>query len=518
MGDTRVAIIGAGIGGLAAAIHLVTRGVDVTMYERAPLPGGKMRQTMAGGRRIDAGPTVFTMRRVFDAIFADAGASFEEAVPLRRAQILARHAWDAETRLDLFADIGRSRDAIGTFAGAAEARGYDAYCEAARRVYETLDRSFIRQSRPSLSALIATAGPAGLRTLWAANPFASLWGKLGTYFHDPRLRQLFGRYATYCGSSPFLAPATLMLISHVEQDGVWLIEGGMYRLAEALVALATARGVTFRCGTTVRELVVEARGASAVILETGERVDADAIICNADVAALTSGLLGHAGRTATKPNAATTRSLSAVTWATVARPAGFSLSRHNVFFSADYQAEFADVITRRTFPRDPTVYVCAQSRADEGASTEAPEPLLCLVNAPATGDTSLDQAGIDQCETAMLRTLDRCGLTLADAPTLRRTTPVDFHRLFPATGGALYGQASHGWRASFQRPGVRSRIPGLYLAGGSIHPGPGVPMAALSGRMAAETLLADFASRRPSPGTVMPGGTSMPSATTAATG
>ena len=378
----------------------------------------------------------------------------------------------------------------------------------------------MRQSRPSLLALVAKAGVGGLADLWRANPFASLWGQLGNYFNDPRLRQLFARYATYCGSSPFLAPATLMLISHVEQAGIWLIEGGMYRLIEALVALATAHGATLRCGASVVEIIVEAGRARGVMLETGERIAADAVIGNVDVTALTDGLFGHVGRAAVPKTTTAQRSLSAVTWAMVARPRGFPLTRHNVFFSPDYNAEFNDLGARQRFPRDPTVYVCAQDRVDdEETSAARRERLLCLVNAPAIGDTPSPQADIEQCEQAMVRTLARCGLTIEgeSAPRIR-TNPADFHAAFPATGGALYGRASHGWKASFQRPGVRSRIPGFYLAGGSVHPGPGVPMAALSGRMAADMLLADFVSMRPLHRVVTPGGTSMPSATTAATG
>lgn len=518
MAHTQVVVVGAGIGGLVAALHLATRGIDVVVCERASAPGGKMRRTSIGAHQIDAGPTVFTMRDVFDMIFAEAGTAFDDRVILRRADILARHAWDADTRLDLFADRAKSKEAIAAFAGHDEARRYDDFCDAARRLYRTLDLPFMRRSRPSLPVLLANAGTVGLQNLLRANPFATLWGKLGQYFHDPRLRQLFARYATYCGSSPFFAPATLMLIAHVEQEGVWLIEGGMYRLAEALERLATERGVTLRYDAHVAKLVVEAGHTRGVVLGSGERIAADAVICNADVAAMTDGLFGEAARAAVPPIKQRERSLSAVTWAMLARPNGFPLSRHNVFFSSDYAAEFADLAAGRV-PRDPTVYICAQDRIDDERVAAGHERLLCLVNAPANGDDSPHPADFDRCEQTMLQTLNRCGLTLAGEPTLRRVTkPTDFHAAFPATGGALYGQASHGWRASFQRPGVRSRIPGLYLAGGSVHPGPGVPMAALSGRMAAQQLLADFASTRPSARTVTPGGTSMPSATTAATG
>jgi 1-hydroxycarotenoid 3,4-desaturase len=181
----------------------------------------------------------------------------------------------------------------------------------------------------------------------------------------------------------------------------------------------------------------------------------------------------------------------------VGQTSGFPLSRHNVFFSRDYRAEFDDIFRHDELPYEPTVYVCAQDRRDDGLVSGGEERLLVLINAPPNGDRhSYDGAEVEQCAQRTFENLERCGLRIARrAEATQVTTPADFNRLFPATGGALYGRNSHGWTASFQRPGPRTRIPGLYLAGGSIHPGPGVPMAALSGRAAATSLLADLTSR-----------------------
>ncbi|TXN02077.1 CrtD protein, partial [Methylobacterium sp. WL103] len=206
------------------------------------------------------------------------------------------------------------------------------------------------------------------------------------------------------------------------------------------------------------------------------------------------------------------RSLSAVTFCLNARTVGFPLAHHTVFFSNDYRAEF-DAIRRGRLPADPTTYVCAQDRVGD-AAPDGPERLLCLVNAPAVGERRFTKPEIDACETTMRARLAVCGLTIAAAETAT-TTPAGFATLFPATGGALYGRASHGWSATFKRMGARTRLPGLYLAGGSVHPGPGVPMAAQSGRIAADTLLADRRAARPvstrrSPATATSGGTSTP--------
>jgi 1-hydroxycarotenoid 3,4-desaturase len=488
----RVVVIGAGVGGLAAAVLLAARGLDVLVVEKEATPGGKLREVAVGSARIDAGPTVFTMRWVFEELFAAAGTSLDEHLTLTRSRVLARHAWADGSRLDLFADRAESAEAIGRFAGAAEARGFEAFAARAARIWRTLESSFIREDRPSVLDLVAKAGA---RELMGISPFTTLDRALGEHFRDPRLRQLFGRYATYCGSSPYDSPATLMLVAHVESEGVWLVEGGMHRLAVVLAALAERQGARLQYGTGVRSITRRGDRASGVVLADGQQIEADAVICNGDSNAVASGLFGDTGA-AVRPTPPAERSLSALTWAVQAVPEGFPLLRHTVFFSADYRAEF-DALKRGRLPTVPTIYICAQDRADADVPPSGgPERLLCLVNAPATGDAGKPtREEIVQCEERTLHQLRRCGLTLGLDPQMEvMTGPAQFGTLFPATGGALYGPNAHGWAASFRRPGARTKLPGLYLAGGSTHPGPGVPMAALSGRLAASALMADLAS------------------------
>jgi 1-hydroxycarotenoid 3,4-desaturase len=487
-----IVIIGAGIGGLTAAALLAAAGEEVVVCEAAPTPGGKLREIRIGGRALDAGPTVFTMRWVFEAIFAAAGASLDDYLTLRPVTTLARHAWGSDARLDLFAEIAESEAAIGAFAGAAEATRFRAFTAEARRTYTTLEHSFLDAPATSPIGLTARIGLSRPGDLLSIRPFETLWGALGGYFHDPRLRQLFGRYATYSGASPFLAPATLMLIAHVENSGVWQVEGGMHRIARAFEALAARHGATFRYTAPVAEIAVGRAGAEAVVFASGERIDAAAVIVNADPQAVATGMFGPAAARAVPRMAAAKRSLSALTWTLVAETSGFDLSHHNVFFTRDYRAEFDAIFRQQRLPAAPSVYVCAEDRGDKAAGHGA-ERLHMIVNAPATADgRGLTPGEIEACESATFAMLARSGLAVArTADATVRTTPADFARLFPATGGALYGRASHGWRASFQRPSSRTRIPGLYLAGGATHPGAGVPMAALSGKLAAAALLSD---------------------------
>jgi 1-hydroxycarotenoid 3,4-desaturase len=521
MAERRVVVVGAGIGGLVSALLLASRGVPVTLLEASATPGGKMRQQHLGAAAIDAGPTVFTMRWVFEQILQEAGATLADLPPLTPLPVLARHAWRHHDKtLDLYADRARSIDAIGQFAGPGEARRFQAFCDQAQAVYQALEQPYIRGPRPSLSSLAGALGPRGLGTLSSLGPFASLWRSLGRHFHDPRLRQLFGRYATYCGASPWQAPATLMLVAQVELDGVWSVQGGMHALAQSVAALAQRRGAVLRMNAPVERIAVQNGAVRAVVLAGGEELAADAVVFNGAPAALAEGLLGDGVRRAAPRLPRARRSLSALTWAVHAPTAGFGLTRHNVFFDDDYRAEFDDIFKRRRLPRAGTVYVCAQDRdAGNGPHAGAPERLLCLLNAPADGDRHpFDAQETESCLQHCLELLRGCGLQIDPTPLQRlTTTPADFHRLYPATGGALYGQATHGWMSSFRRPGSATPVAGLFLAGGGVHPGPGVPMAALSGQRAAEALMAHLASTRPSRRVATSGGTSTRSATTAAT-
>ncbi len=520
MHPDRVVIIGAGIAGLVAALRLAAGGHRVVVFERAGGPGGKIRTVERDGVEIDAGPTVFTMRWVFDEIFAEIGEALDDHIGLTRAEIIARHAWGPGAALDLYGDLDSSAEAIAAFAGPGEARRYRAFAARCQAVYESLEHPFLRAERPGGPlALIGRSGVGGLRGLLSGSPFATLWDELGRYFHEPRLRQLFGRYATYCGSSPFQAPALLMLIAHVERMGVWRVDGGMRAVAGALSRLASRHGAEFRYGAEADEVLVANGRAAGVSLTSGERLDADAVIVNADAAAVAGGLFGKAAAAAAPAGGAGERSLSALTWAFTGEAGGFPLLRHTVFFSADYPAEFDDLFVRRRLPAQPTIYVCAQDRGDPDDPVPAgAERLFCLVNAPATADSHpLERSEIEQCGKRMFATLEHAGLFLKRRAEMA-TGPTEFARAFPGTGGALYGRASHGWRASFDRPCCRTRLPGLYLAGGSTHPGPGVPMAALSGRLAASNVLKQFASTSRSFRVAMPGGTSMRSAATGSTG
>jgi len=499
-----VVVVGGGVGGLAAALRLAAAGLRVTLYERAAVAGGKLRSVEVGGRPIDAGPTVVTMPHVFAELFESAGARLEDLLTLSPVEPACRHFFADGSRLDTWNDRPRSREAISALCGEAEARGFDAFCDHAARIFSYVRGTFLEQPAPtSMLGMLRPSLLLSLPGLLHIDARRSLWAALGSFFRDPRLRMLFGRYATYNGSSPMHAPATLSVIAHVEQAfGIHAIAGGIGRLAEALCAVARERGAIIHTGAEVERVLVEGKRVVGVAVG-GERVAADAVVVNCDALHLYRRLLGAEPGAAAAADRLSRHepSLSAFLLLATAAPTDFPLSHHNVFFSSDYPREFDELIGRGAPPEDPTVYLCASDRAP-GAAAVGPtaERHLLLTNAPATADERQPEtvdwdAEAPRCRTRMLETLHRCGLDYRPAAE-RIVTPAEMARLFPSSRGAIYGASSNSRTAAFERP--PNRVPGwrgLYCVGGSAHPGAGLPMVVMSARIACGLLLSDLGQR-----------------------
>ncbi len=502
-----VVVIGAGMGGLAAAIRLAAAGASVTLVEAAPTPGGKMRTIPSAAGPVDAGPTVLTMRHVFDDLFALAGERLEDHITLISQQIIARHWWPDGSTLDLHADPEATLAAIEAFAGTREAAAFRRFDQLSAALFAAFDNPVMRAASPDLRAI--TRAALSEPRLWPVLlPGMTLTRLLQRHFRDPRLIQLFARYATYVGGRPAHSPAVLALIWRAEAAGVWAVKGGMHHLAFALASLAERLGVRFHYATKATRIVTQAGRVAGVQVEGGTTLHCIACVFNGDPAALTQGLLGNSAATAIPAMATEPRSLSAWVWSFAARPEGplaRDLIHHNVFFTADPKAEF-DPIGQGRMPDQPTLYLCAEDRA-AGPPQNPLERFEIIVNGPAGHAPTLQEFA--QCSSRTYQTLRRTGLSFApqpQAPTL--TTPAMLDQLFPGSKGAIYGRSPEGMLAAFQRPRATTALPGLYLAGGGAHPGAGVPMAALSGRHAAEAIMTARISLSPSRPTATPGGIS----------
>ncbi|MFQ6550815.1 1-hydroxycarotenoid 3,4-desaturase CrtD [Aestuariibius insulae] len=504
----RTIVIGAGIGGLATALRLSHAGHAVQVFERHAAPGGKIRTVPSVAGPVDAGPTVVTLKRIFEQLFDDVGERLSDHLTLRAAPVIARHFWKNGTTFDLCADPEATMAEVERAFGADAAGDYDRFRRRASALFQAFEPSMIETAAPSLTTLILqTLGrPSVLRQM---TPFSSLETSLQQQFREPKLAQLFGRYATYVGGLPSRVPAILSLISDAEAQGVWSIDGGIHQLPLALEKLAEDRGATFHYNADVTAILAE-DGHVAGIICNGDRVLADAVVFNGDPLALADGALGAEVTSLVSKRANAARSLSAQVMAFASRlPAdGPKLSHHNVFFGDDSKTEFGP-LERGGLPEKPTLYVCAQDRGGDAAPTDA-ERFEIIMNAPPITVCE----GQPECHHMILKELKDFGLTFLDEPKADSlTTPKIFDSLFPHSGGSLYGRSPHGMMAAFRRPTAKTALKGFYLAGGGVHPGAGIPMATLSGRHAAEAILKDRISTSMSRPADTPGGMSTASAT-----
>jgi 1-hydroxycarotenoid 3,4-desaturase len=500
------AVIGGGVGGLACAIRLAAAGMKVNLFESHGHLGGKIRTIDSAAGPVDAGPTVLTMRHVFDDLFAAAGQRLEDHVTLVPQPTLARHFWADGSTLDLHADKDANIAAVTDFAGAKAAQQFQAFCDRCAKLFDAFDAPMMQSASPSLMELSrhVMARPS---LIPAMAPLSSLAGMLKRQFDDPRLQQLFGRYATYVGGSPLQSPALLALIWQAEAAGVWVVEGGMHKLAEAMGHVAQDLGVEIHLDTPVARIEHQGGRATGIVLEDGTRQAADKVVFNGDPRALATGLLGQGTAHLVPKSRTADRSLSARVHSFAATPTGLDLLHHNVLFADVPNSEFKDIKAGKT-PSDATLYICAEDRG-----TAAPPPALerfeIITNAAPIGQTQDDQEELETWhQQTLTRMRDSFGLSFSPSPSASSiTTPQMFHAMFPGSLGSLYGQTPHGMLAAFERPLATTAVTGLYLAGGGCHPGAGVPMATLSGRHAAEAILQDQTSASTSAPMATRGGT-----------
>ncbi|MCY0901035.1 MAG: phytoene desaturase family protein [Firmicutes bacterium] len=492
----RTAVVGAGIGGLCTAILLAMRGQTVEVFEKNDVAGGKLWGFEAEGFRFSYGPSTLTMPWLFTEMAEQSGLG-ADILPYRRLPILHRNIFADGRSIDACESVSSMQQQIRAFSDA-DAAAWPHYLRDANRLYDLAMRHFFTRS---FTRLREFASLPLLRAVLATRPQRSLSGYHRLFFKDPQVLMLVDRYATYVGSDPTRAPATLGMIGHIEYGtGVHYLPGGTVGLIHALLKICERLEVDVHTSSPVSEIVIR-NGIARGLRVRGETVPFDAICVAADV--------GYATRHLIATDAAPTLWRKRVTSGQLSH-SGFvlllgvnrrydHLAHHTVFYPSDYQGEFRQLFGQPSPLKDPTIYICNTSASD---STQAPAGgcnLFVLVNAPANLEP-VDDATWVAYEDHLIDLLEhRCGLPgLRTAIVVRqRVTPDDLATRTHTFGGAIYGLASNSVQSAFLRPPMRVRgIDRLYFVGGSTHPGGGTPMVALSARLAAGLVDDELRQRR----------------------
>jgi phytoene desaturase len=493
----RVAVIGAGVGGLAAAARLAAAGHNVTVFEQSQTYGGKAGSLSRDGFVFDTGPSLLTLPEVFEELFAETGSPLANHVELQRLDPETTYHWQDGSHVAL---PGGGPDAVATvlgdtFGGSA-ADDWRALMTRAAAVW-SLTRGPVLESPIS--------GPSDLLKLVRSihdvrtiDPFRTLRQVSNRTLADPRLAMILDRYATYTGSDPRKAPAALVTVPYVEQQfGAWHVRGGIHKLAAALYERCVHLGVAFTLGADVTSVSIEAGRASGVELADGSRCESDVVVSNADATHLYRDLVAPpAARSELQRLARATPSFSGFVIMLAVRGRTPRLTHHNLWFPRDYDQEFDDLFAGRPVA-EPAIYACVPD--DPMMRPDADhESWFILVNAPrhsGAQDTSAntfdwDSPGVaNRYADSIIDQLASRGLDLRPRILWREIiTPADLQRNTRSPGGSIYGTSSNGSRAAFLRPANASRIPGLFLVGGSAHPGGGLPLVAISARIVADQI------------------------------
>lgn len=442
-----------------------------------------MNRWTRDGFTFDTGPSLITMPWVFRETFAAAGERLEDHVELVSMRPIMEAVFADGTRFVYSNALPEWIETVRNLEPQ-DVEGFYRLMRLGARIFELSKETFLRNSPTT---------PPDLRALKAMRhfPVRHAWGNYSravqAHVRSPYLRQLFNRYPTYVGSSPYASPATLLVIPYIEfAFGGWYVKGGLYTIIEALLRLCARHGVDVRTNCPVERISTSGRTTNGVVLSSGERIDASVVVMNGD-AACGELLLGKAAVRDEK----TGRSMSGVVLLVGVRKRPENIHHHTVFFSGDYMREFSDIFVRRAFPVEPTVYVSAPSLADRSLVRGEGDALFIMANAPATGEEDWGSRSATARE-RIVSVLRRGGFALEreNIAVEQMWTPQTFAQLYDMPGGAIYGTHSHGWRRAFLRPPNKDRsTSGLYYVGGSAHPGGGTPTVLLSAKITSDLVV-----------------------------
>ncbi|HCI81880.1 MAG TPA: phytoene desaturase [Ktedonobacter sp.] len=525
-----IIVIGAGIGGLSAAIHLAAKGHHVTILERQPRVGGKLNYVEIDGFSFDTGPSLITMPHVLYDLFHIAIKKLEDYLDLIPLDITCRYFYRDGIVLDAWRNHQKLADEFARLCPHDDEAFFRFY-NFAKGIYEAAEDPFLYHSLGSPLDVMRTfvryvlkghpgtdKGDEGINEAYeqdsekeATTLFSRLNAVLAalspqtldqcvrSFFKDPHLHQLFDRYATYNGSSPYRVASVYSNIPYVElANGGWYPRGGIYAIARALEQVARELGVNIETNCDVRRILVQYGEARGVVLANGQIRHADVIVANSDVVTTHRELLSPAVQKPSylKKLERLEPSCSGFVLLLGTDKRYPQLSHHNIFFSDDYPAEFRDLFESRIPLRNPTIYVCATTRTDATQAPPGCENLFVLVNAPYLTKQSnwKHDAGMYRDHILDLLASYPQGI-LSDLREHivceQMLTPEDFYQKYGSNAGSIYGLSSNARMAPFTRPGNRSDIDNLYFVGGSTHPGGGVPLVILSGKIVADLIEQD---------------------------
>ncbi len=492
-----VIIIGAGLGGLSTAIRLAKSGFSVTVLEKNETIGGKVNIVEAGGYKFDTGASLLTMRHVLEDLFEFAGKNIKDYLEIIPCEPICRYFWSDGAIFNASTDLRKTESEIEKL-NPNDVENFRCFLADARRKYEIAEKTFLARSLNDLPGLLR---PKYLKDLLAISSLKTLDAHVKNYFQSAKLQQLFNRFATYNGSSPYQTPATFALVPYVEFGlGAWYVKGGMYRIPLALEKLAKESGVEIETNRAVEKIEIEQGKAVGVRLKNGEVLKSDFVVSNADAIETYRNLVDAKKRKSfsDKKLDKIEPSCSGFVILLGVKKRFPNLAHHNIFFSDDYKAEFDSIFKEKRPSANPTIYVCATTRTDNTQAPENCENLFILVNAPYTSEKTSWRTEAKNYRDLIIEKLENFGLKdLENNIEVEQViTPEDFERKYNANRGSIYGVSSNGIFSAFLRPPNKARgIENLYFAGGATHPGGGIPLVLLSGKMAAD-LIAGKINRR----------------------
>ena len=492
MTERSALVLGAGVAGITAAIHLARSGLHVTVVEKDDVPGGRCGRFVRGGHRFDTGPTLFVMPQLYASEFRELGVSLAERLELRPVDPTYRLVFDDGDQLSLTSDMATMRAQLEAIEPGAFG-GLQRYMEAGARHYRVVAEKMVdRDFRSPIDYLRIGA----LSLLMRGNPLANHYRGMSAYFATPRLKSAFTFQDLYVGLSPFEAPAILSLLSYTElAHGVWYPTGGMYSIVETLVDLARDAGVEFMFGAEVARIDTDTDKARALVLADGSRFTADVIVANADLPYVYEQLLPPERMTLSLARKRFSCSAVSFFWG-LDRPYD-TLAGHTLFLAEDYRANFDAIVRDHGLPANPTVYVHAPARLDAAAAPPGRDTLTSIVPVGhLDGALTQDWDELrDRAREHVFRRLRALGIDdVREHITFEESrTPVTWAARHNLAKGATHGLSHTLSQMGFLRPRNRHhRYANLYFAGASTHPGTGVPTAMSSGRLAARRIVAEL--------------------------